>query len=280
MDLTPIIKTVLFHKSCTGKQDFENNVIQKGESIEPHQMLTDLLFAILYDWIEKAVNPDSDGVLPSSETWGTKSWLLAFRAKLRKHQNDMGDDFMPEDRSCLSRFLVWTGNYEPDHFTKAYCSAETAFFKRKNSRYQHGPAANRQTVPHVLRPQDRTVTWPPGDIPVEVLQNVAKYLCRRDIKSLISTCKEINQKLGPLFFRHVVLPFNTDTFVGNHNNSTRSPVVAQQQHPELSMFQNWGAHFTKLGLSLEVNEGNVLNLYLMKTTDIRIQMISLVLKEL
>ena len=77
----------------------------------------------------------------------------------------------------------------------------------------------------------------PQDVPPEVWKNISWHLDRRDIQSLLSTCKVINHRVGPSYFRHVVLPFAVDTFQGFHSkktehpNNDQKPTVASEKMP-------------------------------------------------
>lgn len=78
-------------------------------------------------------------------------------------------------------------------------------------------------------------------IPLEIVRHISEYLERRDIQSLLLTCKSLNHNLGPFFFEHVVLPFNCNTFEDVKSN--------------VDMFRNWGKHVRKFGFAIETMAG-------------------------
>lgn len=114
---------------------------------------------------------------------------------------------------------------------------------------------------------------PEWKLPVELVELIARYLNRDDIKSLRMVSKELNYYISQVIFQTVVVPFNTEIY----------GMLAQGQKPDtkgkkraehmssgyswkntngdevynghgLDVFKGFGKHILKYGMSFEVNE--------------------------
>jgi hypothetical protein len=127
---------------------------------------------------------------------------------------------------------------------------------------------------------DKLVYIPAGrpkwDLPVELVELIAEYLDRDDIKSLRMVSHELNHYISQVIFQTVVVPFNTEIY----------GMLAQGQKPDLKgkrrarreklgyswknangnevynghgldVFKGFGRHILRYGMSFEVNEDSL-----------------------
>jgi hypothetical protein len=114
---------------------------------------------------------------------------------------------------------------------------------------------------------------PQWNLPVELVELIAEYLNRDDIKALRMVSHELNHNVSQVIFQTVVVPFNTEIY----------GMLAQGQKPDLKgkgkarrnklgyswknangdevynghgldVFKGFGRHILKYGMSFEVNE--------------------------
>jgi hypothetical protein len=114
---------------------------------------------------------------------------------------------------------------------------------------------------------------PKWNLPVELVEVIADYLTRDDIKSLRMVSQELNHYISQVIFQTVVVPFNTEIY----------GMLAQGQKPDLKgkkrakheklgyswrnsngdevynghgldVFKGFGRHILRYGMSFEVNE--------------------------
>lgn len=116
---------------------------------------------------------------------------------------------------------------------------------------------------------------PPGrprwGLPVELVEMIASYLNRDDIKSLRLVSRELNQTVSQTLFKTVVVPFNTEIYgmlgqeqtldvkgkkeAGSYNfvwkNANGDDIYNGHG---LDVFRGFGAHILRYGMSFEVSE--------------------------
>ncbi|OAG01577.1 uncharacterized protein CC84DRAFT_1100045 [Paraphaeosphaeria sporulosa] len=116
---------------------------------------------------------------------------------------------------------------------------------------------------------------PPGrphwGLPVELVEMIAGYLNRDDIKSLRLVSRELNQTVSQTLFKTVVVPFNTEIYgmlgpkqgldVKGKKKADISNFIWKNAKGDdvynghgLDVFRGFGAHIIKYGMSFEVSE--------------------------
>lgn len=123
-----------------------------------------------------------------------------------------------------------------------------------------------------------TVGRPVWNLPVELVELIASYLNRDDIKSMRLVSRELNYNVAQVLFKTVVVPFNTEIYgmLGNEpkpdhkgkkkakidvpaytwNNSNSDSVYKGHG---LDVFRGFGCHIQRFGMSFEVNEDTLAN---------------------
>lgn len=114
---------------------------------------------------------------------------------------------------------------------------------------------------------------PLWSLPVELVEQILKYLNRDDIKSLRLVSPELNDYTSQAAFKNVVVPFNTEIYGMLEQESKpdrRSKKRARISRPEywwknangdevykghgLDVFRGFGRHILRYGMSFEVTE--------------------------
>jgi hypothetical protein len=117
---------------------------------------------------------------------------------------------------------------------------------------------------------------PKWDLPVELVEYIAGYLNRDDIKSLRMVSRELNQYISQVIFKTVVVPFNTEIYgmLGHGQKpDLKGKKRAKIDNPEyswenangdevynghgLDVFRGFGRHILRYGMSFEVNEDSL-----------------------
>ncbi|MCJ1479116.1 hypothetical protein MMC13_007800 [Lambiella insularis] len=165
---------------------------------------------------------------------------------------------VPRHFSKQRRFQV----LEILHYEAPYIPTCIMDIPGKASRFFFGSLA--ENLPSLADPSDRRLstmqepsvksTNPSLRLPPEILGRVAGYLDRRDVQVLLLTCRNFNEKLGPLYFEHVVVPFTCDTFVGVRLGLAR----LLHKEADLDMFRTWGKHVRKFGFAIELNKSELI----------------------
>lgn len=134
--------------------------------------------------------------------------------------------------------------------------------KQKESDYEELPDA------HTGRPK-----W---DLPVELVELIAGYLNRDDIKSLRMVSHELNYHISQVIFKTVVVPFNTEIygmlaqgqkpdFKGKNRAKLEKPGYSWKNSNGdevynghgLDVFRGFGRHILRYGMSFEVSEDSL-----------------------
>ncbi|KAI9672390.1 MAG: hypothetical protein M1817_003412 [Caeruleum heppii] len=122
--------------------------------------------------------------------------------------------------------------------------------------------------------------WPVSRIPVELFEHILIYLSRADIEHLRLVCKEFEVKLSPSLFKTVVLPFTSELYGVANNAESNNPPKRQKTNSSkgkavetptktetredegplvlqdcgMRIFQGFGHHVNKFGMSFEIDE--------------------------
>jgi hypothetical protein len=117
---------------------------------------------------------------------------------------------------------------------------------------------------------------PKWDLPVELVEMIADYLNRDDIKSLRLVSHELNGVISQVVFKTVVVPFNTEIYgmLGHEKKiDIKGKKRAKIDRPGyswknangdevynghgLDVFKGFGRHIRRYGMSFEVNEDSL-----------------------
>jgi hypothetical protein len=123
---------------------------------------------------------------------------------------------------------------------------------------------------------DAPIGRPKWELPVELVEYIAGYLNRDDIKSLRMVSRELNQYVSQVIFKTVVVPFNTEIYgmLGHGKKpDLKGKKRAKVDKPEyswkntngdevynghgLDVFRGFGRHILRYGMSFEVNEDSL-----------------------
>ncbi|KAJ4288402.1 hypothetical protein N0V90_011637 [Kalmusia sp. IMI 367209] len=117
---------------------------------------------------------------------------------------------------------------------------------------------------------------PVWNLPVELIEIIASYLNRDDIKSMRLVSRELNQNVSQVLFQTVVVPFNTEIYgmlgqdqaldIKGKKKAGTSNFVWKNANGDdvynghgLDVFRGFGAHITRYGMSFEVTEDALAN---------------------
>ncbi|KAJ4373275.1 hypothetical protein N0V83_003569 [Neocucurbitaria cava] len=182
--------------------------------------------------------------------------------------NPKANDIWPEFRrqtKLPARYLLLDRNKEPP------MSLSMSRRSRKQSRNaaELQPDLDRENKRHELVTAGR----PHWNLPVELVELIASFLNRDDIKSLRLVSRELNFHVSQVIFKTVVVPFNTEIY----------GMLGQEPKPDfkgkkrariervgylwknangdevynghgLDVFRGFGKHILRYGMSFEVNE--------------------------
>jgi hypothetical protein len=114
---------------------------------------------------------------------------------------------------------------------------------------------------------------PKWNLPVELVEVIADYLTRDDIKSLRLVSHELNHYISQVIFQTVVVPFNTEIYgMLGHGQKPDLKGKKRAKHEKpgyswknsngdevynghgLDVFKGFGRHILRYGMSFEVNE--------------------------
>lgn len=137
-----------------------------------------------------------------------------------------------------------------------------------------------------VQDRDSRYTWPVGKLPVELFEAITEHLSRDDIKSMRLTCKDFEQGVSGALFNTVVVPFNTELYdmieqdkgakrdIKGKGRATDHDLSLNESEPGslywmnatedkdgkvykghgLRVFEGFGPHIKKFGMSFEVRE--------------------------
>lgn len=100
------------------------------------------------------------------------------------------------------------------------------------------------------------VTWPPGEIPVELFEIITSYLSRAEVKTLRLVCWEFESKVSARYFKNVVVPFRSELYgsLPYDEFGTRKCPSSALFSNGMRIFESFGRHIRRFALSLEIDE--------------------------
>ncbi|KAL6156640.1 hypothetical protein ACJQWK_06884 [Exserohilum turcicum] len=156
--------------------------------------------------------------------------------------------------------------------------------KRNASDSKRQSARASESTPPARSPQPETghlsANAPVGrsewKLPVELVELIAEYLNRDDIKALRLVSRELNRNVSQVIFQTVVVPFNTEIYgmigkevepdlkgkkparIGQPNYSWKNANGDEVYNGHgLDVFRGFGRHIRKYGMSFEVSEDSL-----------------------
>ncbi len=121
--------------------------------------------------------------------------------------------------------------------------------------------------------------WPMDELPIELFENIAKELARRDVLNMRLVNREFEKKISGFLFKAVVVPFQRQIYgrvttrqevkrtngdvkgkgkaQGNRERDEDDQMEDQQddKHDGMGIFQAWGPHIKKFAIAFEFDEG-------------------------
>lgn len=195
-----------------------------------------------------APNPNANDIFPECRS----------SAKLPARYHLLDKDKLPPVEQYVRRTSPYATRASP---TKARKTSVTSAQKT------HDP---NETLP------DAPTGRPKWNLPVELVEYIANYLNRDDIKSLRMVSHELNQYVSQVIFKTVVVPFNTEIYgmLGHGQKpDLKGKKRAKVDKPEyswknangdevynghgLDVFRGFGRHILRYGMSFEVNEDSL-----------------------
>jgi hypothetical protein len=108
------------------------------------------------------------------------------------------------------------------------------------------------------------LTWPPGLVPVEIFDEITRYLSRSDVKALRLVDHEFEEKVSAKYFHSVVVPFKSSLYDGlvseepDCEAGERALKLKARSNAlfngGMRIFQSFGQHISRFALSLELDE--------------------------
>ncbi|KAK8194422.1 hypothetical protein M8818_007613 [Zalaria obscura] len=155
--------------------------------------------------------------------------------------------------------------------------------------HRHLICVKQNTVSHAKKPdisgKNKKTTWPIGRMPVELFAAVTQYLSRNDIKSMRLVSREFERGVSGTLFHTAVVPFNTELYdmieqdkhvkqdVKGKGKAHHASTPEEAETRSLSwknamedkenkvykghglrVFEGFGPHIRKFGMSFEVHE--------------------------
>ncbi|KAH7363660.1 hypothetical protein BKA66DRAFT_425444 [Pyrenochaeta sp. MPI-SDFR-AT-0127] len=185
--------------------------------------------------------------------------------------NPEANDIWPECRSSVklpSRYFLLDRNSQeaPEGKSKRRPSKSL----RKAANMPIRPDGTTEPQSHSLRGR------PEWKLPVELVELIAGYLNRDDIKALRLVGRELNYYVSQVIFKTVVVPFNTEIygmlgqepkpdFKGKRRAKIEKPGYSWKNTNGdevynghgLDVFRGFGKHILKYGMSFEVSENSL-----------------------
>ncbi|GAB7348801.1 hypothetical protein MBLNU459_g7520t1 [Dothideomycetes sp. NU459] len=159
-------------------------------------------------------------------------------------------------------------------------------YRDDNEAYYRLQSTHQQRIDHSYHQTPCYPQWIAEALPVELFENITQHLSRDDIKSMRLVNKEFEHGVSGALFRNVVVPFNTElydmieqdksvkrdikgkrraddphnTFVDLEPGSLQWKNAMEDKENKvyrghgLRVFQGFGAHIRKFGMSFEIRE--------------------------
>ncbi|KAK1997294.1 F-box domain-containing protein [Colletotrichum falcatum] len=105
-------------------------------------------------------------------------------------------------------------------------------------------------------------TWPPNKVPVEIYDEITRYLSRSDVKNLRLVNHEFDRMVSAKYFRNVVVPFRSEMYQAMKQKAALEDDGNEQAQlgkdtlfsSGMRIFQSFGDHILRFALSLEIDE--------------------------
>ncbi|KAF1914758.1 hypothetical protein BDU57DRAFT_519929 [Ampelomyces quisqualis] len=208
-------------------------------------------------------NLDSADVLSALRARGASTVLLYRNAVPDPEANDI----WPEYRSRAKLPAVYSSINPHLRLSRASKS------KRRQPMVAGKKADKSRESDRISKKPIDTAGRPTWKLPVELVELVASYLDRDDIKALRMVSRELNYFISQVIFRTVVVPFNTEIYgmlVQGREPDTKGKTIAKSNGPGffwkntngdevynghgLDVFKGFGQHILQYGMSFEVTE--------------------------
>lgn len=164
--------------------------------------------------------------------------------------------------------------------TLRYLPLESASHLGGSHAYLQVQASDAQRINNPSRSDSYAGQWPPGKLPVEIFELISRKLARDDVMAMRLVNREFEQKVSRTLFHTCVVPFNTELYdmIDDTTKHGARPITARasQKSPDdggvqwlnakddrdgkvyrghgLRVFQGFGAHIKRFGMSFEVDE--------------------------
>ncbi|KAF2770893.1 hypothetical protein EJ03DRAFT_309673 [Teratosphaeria nubilosa] len=103
-------------------------------------------------------------------------------------------------------------------------------------------------------------TWPADVLPVELFDAITQYLCRDDMEAMRLVNREFERKVAISLFHTSVVPFNTELYdmieEGTKSKAHKEGKVYKGHG--LRVFEGFGPHIKRFGMTFEVSENQLL----------------------
>lgn len=185
--------------------------------------------------------------------------------------NPEANDIWPECRSSVKL---------PSRYFLLDRSSQEASESKPKRRPSKSPGTPANAPKHFDPVRQRLPGTPTGRplwrLPVELVELIAGYLNRDDIKSLRLVSRELNFHVSQVIFQTVVVPFNTEIYGMLGREPKPAPKGKRRAKIEqpgyswtnangdevytghgLDVFRGFGKHILKFGMSFEVNENSL-----------------------
>ncbi|KAK4575092.1 hypothetical protein LTR86_000944 [Recurvomyces mirabilis] len=171
-----------------------------------------------------------------------------------------------------------------------YLPLRTIRSSNRSSDYIIPLACRQRFEPQLGGEESSGVMWPSDELPVELFDNITGFLTRDDMQSMRLVNREFEKKVSMSFFTTSVVPFNTELYdmIEDDTKITELPIPQvctkpskgkgraissslnwknASEDPEgkvykghgLKVFQGFGPHIRRFGMSFEVSEQHLSN---------------------
>ncbi|KAF1986329.1 hypothetical protein K402DRAFT_332809 [Aulographum hederae CBS 113979] len=107
-------------------------------------------------------------------------------------------------------------------------------------------------MPFVSKPPSQEQGWPKRGLATEILDHIAKYLSRDDMKALRLTSWELENHFSARLLHTVVVPFNTEIYGMIHEANS---VVGHA----IDVFKGFGPHIERFGMAFEIDPDSLMH---------------------
>nr|POE73076.1 uncharacterized protein CFP56_31015 [Quercus suber] len=182
-----------------------------------------------------------------------------------------------------SAILVWLTRHQRGSKSARYLPLEAIATARGSSSDLH-VQTNYEGAADIDHAKSSTLKWPSDKLPVEIFELIADSLARDDVMAMRLVNHEFEDKVSRTLFQTCVVPFNTelyDMIDDEAKLNTRAEVAGVSSHAHsdqgelhwlnakddaegkvykghgLRVFQGFGPHIKRFGMSFEVDESTL-----------------------